>query len=127
MAKLVLMLKGKILREVGIGPQGVKIGRDASNDIQIDNVAVSRFHAVVYRQGYPFYLEDKESTNGTYLDGSRISWKTPLSHNQKITIGKHTLRFVEEPSDSAGQKASRGADTTLCLSPEDLARLRENN
>ena len=124
MAKLVLMLGGRTLQEVAIGPQGVKIGREADNDIQIDNPAVSRHHAEIYRQGFPFYLEDKNSTNGTQLNGSVISWKSPLSDNDRITIGKHTLVFVEEPKDRDGRKSPRNADETMALSPEDLARLR---
>lgn len=126
MARVVVMFRNQKIKEVAIGPQGVKIGREMDNDIQIDSVAVSRYHAEIYRQGFPFYLEDKGSTNGTLLNGSDVSWKVALSHNDKITIGKHTLVFVAEPKDTAGKKSLRNADETLCLSPEDLARLRNN-
>lgn len=124
MAKLVVMFGGRTLQEVAIGPQGVKIGRERDNDIQLDNVAVSRYHAEVYRQGYPFYIEDKDSTNGTNLNGSLVSWKAALNDKDKITIGKHSLIFVEEEKDRASKKSLRSSDETLCLSPADLAKLR---
>lgn len=124
MAKIIVMFGSRTLQEVAIGPQGVKVGRESDNDIQLDNVAVSRYHAEIYRQGFPFYLEDKGSTNGTQLNGSTVSWKTALSDNDKITIGKHTLVFREEAKDNAGKKSLRNSDETLCLSKEDLAKLR---
>lgn len=124
MAKIIVQFGGRTLQEVAIGPQGVKIGREEDNDIQIDNVAVSRYHAEIYRQGYPYYIEDKGSTNGTNLNGSLISWKAPLNHNDKVTIGKHTLVFVEEAKDRNARKSPRSSDETLCLSKEDLAKLR---
>ncbi len=125
MAKVVVMFGGRAVQEVAIGPQGLKIGREEDNDIQLNNVAVSRYHAEIYRQGFPFYVEDKSSTNGTSLNGSVISWKAPLKHNDKILIGKHTLVFMEEAKDSPGKKSLRNSEDTLCLSPEDLARLRQ--
>ena len=126
MAKIVLMFRNQVVKEVAIGPQGIKVGRESDNDIQIDNVAVSRYHAEIYRQGYPFYLEDMKSTNGTILNGAVLSWKAALNSNDKITIGKHTLVFVEEAKDSLDKKPQQDAGATLCLSPADLARLREN-
>lgn len=127
MAKIVVMFGGRTLQEVAIGPQGVKVGREEDNDIQIDNVAVSRYHAQIYRQGFPYYVEDKNSTNGTNLNGSVISWKAPLKNNDKIVIGKHTLVFMEEPKDTPGKKSPRSSDDTLCLSKEDLAKLRNRH
>lgn len=126
MAKVVVIFKNKVLKEVAIGPQGIKIGRDPENDIQIDNIAVSRHHAEIYRQGYPFYVEDMKSTNGTFLNGRFLNWKSALNHNDKITLGKHTLIFIEEAKDGLGKKLQHDANETLCLTPEDLARLREN-
>ncbi|MCK4502974.1 MAG: FHA domain-containing protein, partial [Desulfuromonadales bacterium] len=86
-----------------------------------------RFHAEIYRQNYPFYIEDKKSTNGVCLNGAVINFKRALSHNDKIMIGKHTLVFVEEPKDGFGGKQQPDINETLCLSPDDLARLREQN
>lgn len=126
MAKVVVLFKNKVVKEVAIGAQGIKIGRDADNDIQIDNVAVSRHHAEIYRQDVPFYIEDLKSTNGTYVNGRFLSWKKGLNHNDKINIGKYTLIFMEEAKDGIGKNPQRDSTETLCLDPEDLARMRES-
>ncbi len=99
MARLVIMFRSDTLREVHVGPEPLKIGRDQSNHIQLDNPAVSRFHAEVYRQGYPFFVEDKNSTNGVCVNDVLITWKCGLKDGDRITIGKHTLMFREDPAD----------------------------
>ena len=126
MAKIVVKFKGQLVKEVAIGPKGITIGRNPDNDIQIDNIAVSRQHARIYRQGYAFYIEDLKSTNGVFLNGKLLNWKSGLNHNDQISIGKHTLVFVEEPKDRPAGKAP-SADETLHLTPDDLARLRGNS
>jgi len=125
MAKIILMLKDKVLREIQLGEQELGIGRDPDNAIQLENPAVSRYHAEIYLQGYAWYVEDKRSTNGTYVNGAFLTWKSALNHNDRITVGKHTLVFVEEPKDS-GRKIPGSYDSgeTLCLSPEDIAKLK---
>jgi len=126
MAKLVLMLKDKVLREIQLNEQGLGVGRDSDNAIQLENPAVSRHHAEIYRQGYAWYVEDKKSTNGTYLNGAYLTWKSALNHNDRITVGKHTLVFVEEARDTGRRSpVSYDSGETMCLSPEDLARLKK--
>lgn len=104
MAHLIVMFKDQTMREVHIGREPLKIGRDSSNHIQIDNQAVSRFHAEVYRQGYPFFIEDKNSTNGVQVNGITINWKGDLKDGDTITIGKHTLIFKNDPNDFEDRK-----------------------
>ena len=126
MAKIILMLKDRVLRELQVGENGLKIGRDPGNDIQLENPAVSRVHAEIYRQGWPYYLEDKKSTNGTYLNGTFLNWKSALAHNDRITIGKPTLVFQEEARDRRdGNKPSLlHADETMCLHPDGKGKSR---
>lgn len=121
MAKIVVTLKGKVLREIQLGEGTTRIGRDPSNEIHLENPAVSRFHAEIYRQGWPFYVEDKKSTNGTYLNGKFLNWKSALNNRDQITIGKHTLVFLEEAKDR-GVKGGNGFDVgeTICVRREDL-------
>jgi pSer/pThr/pTyr-binding forkhead associated (FHA) protein len=98
------MFRSDTLREVHVGNEPLKIGRDRSNHIHLDNPAVSRFHAEVYRQGFPFFVEDKKSTNGVYVNGVLIKWKSGLKDGDQITIGKHTLVFKHDPGDDPGNK-----------------------
>jgi pSer/pThr/pTyr-binding forkhead associated (FHA) protein len=104
MARLILMLKNQTLREIHMGKDPLKIGRDPSNHIHLDNPSVSRFHAEVYRQGFPFFVEDKKSTNGIYINDVRIRWKAGLKEGDRVTIGKHTLVFRHDPGDDPDNK-----------------------
>ncbi len=117
MAKLLLTFKGKVLQEILLPEGTTKIGRDPGNPIHLDNPAVSRVHAEIYKQGYPWYIEDLKSTNGTFLNGKQLAWKSALNHNDQITVGKHTLVFIEEAKDR-GQKERANyldADATICV------------
>lgn len=69
------------------------IGRKDDNDIRIDNLAVSGHHAKLLTIFGDSFLEDLNSTNGTIVNGRRIS-KHALKNGDVITIGKHELRYV---------------------------------
>ena len=123
MAKLIVVFRNKIQQEIKLAKETVRIGRDPDNEIHIDNPGVSRFHAEVYRQGYPFYIEDMKSTNGTYLNGTFIDWKAALNDGDRITIGKHDLVFQLEASDYR-EKDTKKLDfgETVCIRPENKRR-----
>src|SRR5579864_1855907 len=62
------------------------LGRHPSCEIVLDNAAVSRQHAqIINRQG-TFFLEDLRSRNRTYLNGTPIDGRTPLSDADEVTI-----------------------------------------
>lgn len=100
MAKLILKMKEKTLEAISLDAKTtVTLGRDPSNTIRLDNPLVSRFHAKIYKQGLPFYVEDLESTNGVFVNGKKISWKQGLNHGDEIAMGKHTFVFMELEPD----------------------------
>ena len=68
------------------------IGRNAENDIVIENLAVSKLHARIVKQDEAYYIEDLNSTNGTYLNKIRIT-KKDLKDNDIISVGKHSLEI----------------------------------
>ncbi len=68
------------------------IGRDASNDIQLDAPTVSRFHAQVERVGRRYRVRDLHSSNGTFVNDQRIRVETWLEAADTIRIGPY--RFV---------------------------------
>ena len=76
------------------------IGRKDDNDIRIENLAVSGHHAKLLTIFDDSFLEDLDSTNGTYVNGQAIR-KHPLKNGDVIVIGKHALRYINE-SMSAG-------------------------
>lgn len=110
MARLILMFKNRTLRDVHLGSGHLKIGRDSSNDIHLENPSVSRFHAEIYRQGFPFFVEDKKSTNGVYINDVRIKWKAELKEGDRITIGRHTMVFKHDPADDPENKGVNLSD-----------------
>lgn len=78
-------------------PERTTMGRAIENNIVLDEDRVSSHHAVIYRQDGTFWLEDLQSTNGTYLDGpDRIQQPMRLEHGQRIRIGGVVLEFHGE-------------------------------
>lgn len=87
--------KDKVLQvyPISIG-QTVTIGRNDSNDIVIDNRAVSGKHARIDSASSTFILTDLESTNGTFVNDERLTSRRGLKNNDVILIGKHELIFA---------------------------------
>ena len=94
------------------------VGRLPDNDIRIDNPAVSGHHALVINILNDSFLEDLNSTNGTYVNGKIIK-KHALQHGDVITVGHHALRFV----DSEGEEPEDEFEKTMVISPRDAAAL----
>jgi pSer/pThr/pTyr-binding forkhead associated (FHA) protein len=91
--------------------QEVVIGREET-DLEIDDVELSRRHAVVRRFANRLQVEDLGSTNGTYVDGTRIAEPTLLGGGAEIKLGATVLvvEGVLPVSESTGEIASaRGA------------------
>ena len=102
MARLVLSLDGQILAEYNMNKERYTIGRLPDNDIRIDNPAVSGHHSLIINILNDSFLEDLNSTNGTYVNGKLIK-KHALQHGDVITVGHHQLRFVDQVEDDSEQ------------------------
>jgi pSer/pThr/pTyr-binding forkhead associated (FHA) protein len=74
------------------------VGRLPDNDIRIDNAAVSGHHSLIINILNDSFLEDLNSTNGTYVNGKLIK-KHALQHDDVITVGHHQLRYLEDQID----------------------------
>jgi pSer/pThr/pTyr-binding forkhead associated (FHA) protein len=97
MARLILSLDGQVLAEYNMSKERYTIGRLPDNDVRIDNPAVSGHHSLIINILNDSFLEDLNSTNGTYANGKLIK-KHALQHGDVITIGHHQLRFVDVQS-----------------------------
>jgi pSer/pThr/pTyr-binding forkhead associated (FHA) protein len=95
MARLILSLDGGVLAEYNMNKERYTVGRLPDNDIRIDNNAVSGHHSLIINILNDSFLEDLNSTNGTYVNGKLIK-KHALQHGDVITVGHHQLRFVED-------------------------------
>jgi pSer/pThr/pTyr-binding forkhead associated (FHA) protein len=83
------------MAEYNMNKERYTIGRLPDNDIRIDNAAVSGHHSLIINILNDSFLEDLNSTNGTYVNGKLIK-KHALQHGDVITVGHHQLRFVED-------------------------------
>ncbi len=95
MGKLVVSLDGVVIKEVQITKDKTTLGRRPYNDIVIDNLAVSGEHAVLQMMGADVFIEDLNSTNGTYINGKAIK-KQLLTHNDTVEIGKYKIKYLVE-------------------------------
>jgi pSer/pThr/pTyr-binding forkhead associated (FHA) protein len=102
MARLMLSLDGQVLAEYNMNKERYTIGRLPDNDIRIDNPAVSGHHSLIINILNDSFLEDLNSTNGTYVNGKLIK-KHAMQHGDVITVGHHQLRFVDSQDGAAEQ------------------------
>ena len=76
-----------------ISEERTSIGRSPESEIFLDDVTVSRSHAVIERNGFSFSLNDLGSLNGTYINNQSLK-TAPLTCGDEIQIGKFHLIFV---------------------------------
>jgi hypothetical protein len=93
MGKLVVSLDGVVIKEVQITKDKTTLGRRPYNDIVIDNLAVSGEHGVLQMVGNDVFIEDLNSTNGTYINGKAVK-KQLLAHNDTVEIGKYKIKYL---------------------------------
>ena len=70
------------------------IGRRPDADVFLDDVTVSRDHALIVRRGHEFHLDDLGSLNGTYVNRERIESRR-LTDGDELQVGKYKLTFLQ--------------------------------
>ena len=138
MARLILSLDGQTLAEYNMTKERYTVGRLPDNDIRIDNAAVSGHHSLIINILNDSFLEDLNSTNGTYVNGKLIK-KHALQQGDVITVGHHQLRYVDDQSDEAapqdefektmviepsGQMEEQVAQAALAADPRTLCQFQ---
>ncbi len=113
MARLLLSLDGQVLAEYNMNKERYTIGRLPDNDIRIDNPAVSGHHSLIINILNDSFLEDLNSTNGTYVNGKLIK-KHAMQHGDVITVGHHQLRFVD---GQEGDSTQDEFEKTMVITP----------
>lgn len=121
MAKLILSMDNLVLKEIPLNKERTTLGRKASNDIQIDNLAISGEHAVIVTILNDSFLEDLNSTNGTFVNGQQIK-KHFLQNNDVIELGKYRLKYVNEAPIQASQA---DFEKTMVLRPDMMRKAAE--
>lgn len=110
MPKMIVSIDGVVIKEVTLAKDRTTLGRRPYNDIVIDNLAISGEHAVLHMIGGDVYLEDLNSTNGTYINGRAVK-KQALEHNDVVEVGKYKIRYL------VGSGAADGAGPAPHIAP----------
>jgi pSer/pThr/pTyr-binding forkhead associated (FHA) protein len=95
MPKMIVSIDEVVIKEVQLTKDRTTLGRRPYNDIVIDNLAVSGEHAVLQMTGGEVFLEDLNSTNGTYVNGKAVK-KKQLVNGDSVEIGKYKIKFVAD-------------------------------
>jgi predicted component of type VI protein secretion system len=113
MARIILVFNKKVIKEYPFTKDSLIIGRNDSNDIVVDNLAVSGLHARIDKSGDSYILTDLQSTNGTFVNDKMIT-SHKLQHKDKVTVGKHMLFFAMSQEEQAKLKVAE-LDRTMIL------------
>jgi hypothetical protein len=85
---------GRVGESFQLEGERMTIGRRPDSDVFLDDVTVSRDHALLVRRGGDFYLDDLGSLNGTYVNRRRIE-SHRLADGDELQIGKYKLAFLQ--------------------------------
>ncbi len=103
MPKMIVSIDGVVIKEVQLTKDRTTLGRRPYNDIVIDNLAVSGEHAVLQMTGNEVYLEDLNSTNGTYVNGKAVK-KQLLQNSDTVEVGKYKIKYINEAAGPTFEK-----------------------
>lgn len=92
---LVVVAGGSIAGERFRVLSATTVGRAPNSDVFLDDVTVSREHAVIFNDSAGVRIEDKDSLNGTYVNGERVD-RAPLKDGDHLQVGKFKLTYVKE-------------------------------
>ena len=85
---------GRVGESFPLSGDRLTIGRRPDSDVFLDDVTVSRDHALLVRRGGDFYLDDLGSLNGTYVNRRRIE-SQKLADGDELQVGKYKLSFIQ--------------------------------
>jgi pSer/pThr/pTyr-binding forkhead associated (FHA) protein len=83
------------------------LGRDINNTVVVDDGFVSSDHAMLAFRGRVWFLEDRGSTNGTFLNGQPVQGSVPMSYGDEIQLGGVRLRLERPPAPDRDGRHSR--------------------
>jgi predicted component of type VI protein secretion system len=118
MARLILSLESNVLAEYNMSKERYTIGRLPDNDVRIDNPTISGYHSLIINILNDSFLEDLNSTNGTYVNGKLIK-KHALQHGDVVTVGKHQLRYIDSDAEEM-EKEDEFARTMVIGASDDI-------
>ena len=121
MGKLVVSLDGVVIKEVQVTKDRTTLGRRPYNDIVIDNLAVSGEHAVLQLVSGSVFIEDLNSTSGTFLNGVTVRGKLRVKPGQVLQVCDLTIDLQPESTENIGP-GSRLADGVEAILKSGVAK-----
>jgi pSer/pThr/pTyr-binding forkhead associated (FHA) protein len=116
MAKIIVSLDDNLIKVVPLNKDRMTLGRRPYNDIVVDNLAVSGEHAALQVIGHDYFIEDLNSTNGTYINEQKVK-RQILKNGDTIEIGKYAIRYVQDGASSQSAALNTG-NATLTVNDE---------
>ncbi|HEY3190934.1 MAG TPA: FHA domain-containing protein, partial [Solirubrobacteraceae bacterium] len=127
MAKLIVNPTSSSRREISLSRTLVSIGRDPSNDLVLPDAMVSRRHAVIEYRGSQYYLRDCNSSNGSLVNGDRVSERN-LRDGDLVAIGTARLLFRDDLHDEEpGSKVVQHPSSPRLVCPSCQAEYRKGD
>ncbi len=98
--------RGRIIAEYNLDKERLLIGRESKQDICLDTPKTSRTHAQIVNIDGKYYLQDLNSTNGTYVKKQLVTWH-PLDNGDHIRIADYVLVYQENGSRTSENKVKK--------------------
>lgn len=111
--KLILLEGPSIGRIYTLDQPDLVLGREPGVDILIDSAGVSRRHARIFLQNDLYYIEDLGSSNGTFINGERLSKPRRLKHSDKISLGRSIVLEYQGDEPSVYSTMLEGAPPSV--------------
>lgn len=118
---LMVTLNGQVVQELDLNASKVLLGRSERCDICMDDLAISKFHALVIRSDTGTSIVDLGSENGLYVN-SEFSVDTQLRHLDVISIGSYRIKFLDSDCRARCVPKDRNFDDTIALESADEIR-----
>lgn len=130
MVYLLIETGAEAVRRIELGDAPVQIGRLAGNTLVLDDNLISRKHCIFTKTGTQYAVQDLGSSNGTYVNGERITRAAVLQTGDVISVGRFQIRFIDEsqqlraPTEAEVPAAAAvGAETSAASTSDDAAPL----
>jgi len=127
MALVTVTASGADPRTYELNKPRMVLGRDAAADIRLDNLAVSKQHCEIVKDGEAFIARDLGSSNKTFINGKETQ-EHRLNNGDEIVIGLFHIKFTGTTTDNSLPKpppADEGFEPTLQLPPEMIRKKME--
>lgn len=112
MAVLAQLVDDVVVNRFEIKGLTLTLGRHPSNEVQIDEEAISGRHAIIvtvpnadFKHFNEFYIEDLDSTNGTFVNDKKIKGRMRLHHNDIVRMAWNKFKFIDDMEATAEKTA----------------------